>query len=343
MGAVRLLNKRFGVAGDLFNHFDGGVDLMDDLDDHYTAHQHKKERKDLIIRLQRLARAHLVRVTILGGDVHLAAYGRFYSRPDLELPPENDHRFMSNVISSAITNHPPPAAVANLLAARNKIHHLDRETDETLLNLFDVDPGRKPLDGANGKTKISGNNGKEVQSKTASKIHCTMPSPNYAILALSQPTSGASNGQANGTSNGISNGHPPTPTHTNGTSNGTSNGHALPPTHPNNTHDQETLRHHDLSRKPGNPRDTQHPDEDNCGVHHPAAEGHDPSGLGGQWGLDVTYRVEIDRHDRDGRTQGYGVTVPGLVLRSGERKEEGVDERVRDEVRDVAERAGRHV
>ena len=39
VGVVRFLNKRFGVAGGVFNEFDGGVDLMDDLDDHYTAHQ----------------------------------------------------------------------------------------------------------------------------------------------------------------------------------------------------------------------------------------------------------------------------------------------------------------
>ena len=36
---IRFMHKRFGVAGGLFNQFDGGVDLLDDLDDHYTAHQ----------------------------------------------------------------------------------------------------------------------------------------------------------------------------------------------------------------------------------------------------------------------------------------------------------------
>ncbi|KAJ5212669.1 uncharacterized protein N7498_004315 [Penicillium cinerascens] len=138
---IRLLNKRFGVAGGLFNEFDGNVDLLDDLDDHYTAHQHKKERKMLIQRLQELARAHSVRVTILGGDVHLAAVGRFYSKPKLNLSGENDHRFMVNVISSAITNKPPPKTVANLLARRNKIHRLDSDCDETLMPFFDKQPG----------------------------------------------------------------------------------------------------------------------------------------------------------------------------------------------------------
>jgi hypothetical protein len=159
---LRLLNKRFGVAGGLFNNFDGSVDLLDDLDDHYTARHHKTERRELIQRLQELAAEYSVRITILGGDVHLAALGRFYSKPHLKVPAVQDHRYMANVISSAITNKPPPGAVANLLARRNKIHHLDHDTDETLLNLFDKQPG--------GKVKGAASN------------LCTMPSRNYASL-----------------------------------------------------------------------------------------------------------------------------------------------------------------
>lgn len=94
IGPIRFLNKRFGLAGGFFNHFDGNVDLLDDLDDHYTAHQHKKERKELIHRLQELAKKHSVRVTILGGDVHLAAMGRFYSKPSLNIAAGADWRYM---------------------------------------------------------------------------------------------------------------------------------------------------------------------------------------------------------------------------------------------------------
>lgn len=171
---IRLLNKRFGVAGGLFNEFDGQVDLLDDLDDHYTARQHKRERKMLIQRLQELARANSMRVTILGGDVHLAAVGRFYSNPKLNLAGENDHRFIVNVVSSAITNKPPPKAVANLLARRNKIHHLDRTCDETLMPYFDKQPGG--------------------QEKGASWNRVTMPSRNYACLT--EVVTPASNGDA---------------------------------------------------------------------------------------------------------------------------------------------------
>ena len=192
MGPIKFLNKRFGVAGGLFNQFDGGVDLLDDLDDHYTAHQHKKERKDLILRIQNLAKKHSVRVSILGGDVHLSALGRFYSKPELNIPAERDFRYMPNIISSAITNKPPPQPVANLLAKRNKIHHLDHETDETLLELFDKQPG----EGEPG-----------VKPKSAPSNHCTMPSRNYAIICESHEHNTR---EANGPmTNGITNGESP--------------------------------------------------------------------------------------------------------------------------------------
>lgn len=159
---IRLLNRRFGVGGELFNKFDGQVDLLDDLDDHYTARNHKRERRQLIQRLQAVAERFSVRVTILGGDVHLAAVGRFYTRVKNGVPVINDEKYMVNVISSAITNKPPPKAVANLLARRNKIHHMDSQTDETLMKIFDKQPG-----------------GKE---KSADFNKVTMPSRNYACL-----------------------------------------------------------------------------------------------------------------------------------------------------------------
>lgn len=167
IGPIKFLNRRFGVGGGLFNTFDGSVDLLDDLDDHYTAKTHKLERRNLIEELQRIAAEFSVRVTILGGDVHLAALGRFYSNPKLKIPVEKDSRYMANVVSSAIVNKPPPQAVANLLARRNKIHHLNHDTDETLLDLFNKDPGDS--------------------TKTANRNHCTMPSRNYAMLTENSP------------------------------------------------------------------------------------------------------------------------------------------------------------
>lgn len=44
------------TGGGLFNHFDGSVDLLDDLDDHYTARTHKKERNGMIERFQEICK-----------------------------------------------------------------------------------------------------------------------------------------------------------------------------------------------------------------------------------------------------------------------------------------------
>jgi hypothetical protein len=135
---------RAGMLGNFINKFDGGVEILDDLDDHWTAKHHKDERNWFIRELQHIASTKSVRVTILGGDVHLAAVGQFYTNKKLGVPKDKDHRYMPNVISSAIVNTPPPEMMADIINKRNKIHHLDAETDEDMIPLFthDVD-GKK--------------------------------------------------------------------------------------------------------------------------------------------------------------------------------------------------------
>jgi len=148
--------SRLGIKADFVNSFDGGVELLDDLDDHWTANSHKAERNILIKRLQEFAAEHSIRVTVLGGDVHLAGIGRFMSNPKLKLHKLNDPRYIPNVISSAIVNAPPPDSgcifstccynrtnnwlgLADLLNKRNKIHHLDDYTDEDMAPIFQTD------------------------------------------------------------------------------------------------------------------------------------------------------------------------------------------------------------
>ncbi|KAF2263309.1 hypothetical protein CC78DRAFT_283617 [Lojkania enalia] len=286
---IKFLNKRFGFGGSIFNKFDGNVDLLDDLDDHYTAHQHKHERRDLIHMLQGFSKKHSVRVTILGGDVHLAAIGRFYSKPKLGIPAEQDFRYMPNIISSAITNKPPPTAVANLLAKRNKIHHLDHDTDETLLEIFDRDPGHgdKTNEATNGATNGTTNGNGKVGKKTADSNHATMPSRNYAIIAESNPT-------PTKTSSALA----PAPATA-----------SAPAT------DGEALVH--TSAPPdakANARKPIHVGENSAGTSHPAASGLTATGLCGQYGLDVTLRVEISPSDKEGHTDGYGFSIPALEV-----------------------------
>lgn len=275
LAPLHLLNKRFGFGGEFFNSFDGQVDLLDDLDDHYTAKHHKKERFELIVRLQQLARDFNVRVTILGGDVHLAAVGRFYGQkhPDAV----SDPRYMANVISSAITNKPPPKLVANMLAKRNRIHHLNKHdrtttnmhhdhdaTDETLLKMFDKQPG--------GVMKSSDSN----------KV--TMPSRNYACITEIPDTSTGHAETVNGVTGALRQ----------------TNGHQFKN---GDLDDSKVYKVGDSQRGHG----PLHVGEEEAGTRHPAADGVSSQGPC-PGGLNVSIQVEIDNQNPDGVTQGYGLS-----------------------------------
>lgn len=278
MAPAKFLNKRFGFGGSFFNDFDGSIDLLDDLDDHYTARTHKKERQFIIQSFQALAAEHSVRISILGGDVHLAAVGRFYSSPKLNIPIDNDHRYMANIVSSAIVNKPPPAAVANLLARRNKLHHLDEHTDETLMKFFDKDPGK-------------------AGTKTANYNRVTMPSRNWAMITENRSIDGT---------------HPATNGGLNGNVNGNTNGAAA------DSVDPPMESHHPLEELPKakDGHSWLHRGEVNAGTTHRAADVQQ-HGKSTDGSLDVAIRVEIDQHDPEGRTQAYGMTIPRLVYKAG--------------------------
>ncbi|KAK5213232.1 hypothetical protein LTR41_000811 [Exophiala xenobiotica] len=145
MDPVKALGRAGFMKGGFLNKFDGGVEILDDLDDHWTSRNHKHERNDLVKDLQDLAAEKSCRITILSGDVHLAAIGQFHSNPKLRIPKDRDHRYMPNIISSAIVNTPPSDMLADILNKRNKTHHLDMYTDENMIPMFthDVDNKRR--------------------------------------------------------------------------------------------------------------------------------------------------------------------------------------------------------
>lgn len=68
------------------------------------AGQHHGERHNLIARLQNLAKAKNIRVSFVGGDVHVAGVGRLYTQPKIHRL-RYDHRFMPQVSSH---QSPPP-------------------------------------------------------------------------------------------------------------------------------------------------------------------------------------------------------------------------------------------
>jgi hypothetical protein len=103
----------------MLNKFNKDAELLDDLMDHWTATTHKvrcvgyirpmltimqQERNWLIQQMQDFALRRQIRVTFLSGDVHVAAVGVFKTLQPVD--PVFDHRYMLNVITSAIVNTP---------------------------------------------------------------------------------------------------------------------------------------------------------------------------------------------------------------------------------------------
>ncbi|KAF7363307.1 C-CAP/cofactor C-like domain-containing protein [Mycena sanguinolenta] len=132
------------------NKFNAEAELLDDLNDHWTSRSHKKERNWFIQQLQKFAKIHRIRITFLSGDVHCAAVGVFKTlrvAKKSEIPPLEDHRYMVNIVTSAIVNTPPPNAVISMvssLASRNHKTMHQSETDETMLPIFATETNGKP-------------------------------------------------------------------------------------------------------------------------------------------------------------------------------------------------------
>ncbi|CAK7900801.1 hypothetical protein CAAN1_06S00958 [[Candida] anglica] len=162
LAPARALAIRGVINKGLVNEFDGGVEVLDDLNDHWCSKHHKRERNYLLKMLSEFGALHGVRITILSGDVHLGCIGRLKSKihhhPHTHLlkngdpkqiiehntnvveHPEEDPRLIFNIISSAIINTPPPDAMATLLDKRSSIHHFNKVTDEDILHIFLTNP-----------------------------------------------------------------------------------------------------------------------------------------------------------------------------------------------------------
>lgn len=140
LAPIKWMSAKGWILKGLVNEFDGSVELLDDLNDHWCSLHHKRERNKFMGRLLQFGASHGVRITILSGDVHLCCMTRFRSK--IEDKEKEDPRFILNLISSAIVNTPPPNGMAGLLKKRSKIHRYDRNTVEDCVRLFTKKEGR---------------------------------------------------------------------------------------------------------------------------------------------------------------------------------------------------------
>ncbi|KAK3845010.1 MAG: hypothetical protein J3R72DRAFT_436723 [Linnemannia gamsii] len=144
MGSVGNVLGNLTGAKSVVNKINGEPELLDDLNDHWTAKAHKQERNRFITRLQNFANDRKIRVTFISGDVHCAGVGRFTAKIS---PPEKDPQLMYQVISSAIVNEPPPEGVIRLLHFQDKVHILEGrvKTYEDMYPMFTQDVNGQPL------------------------------------------------------------------------------------------------------------------------------------------------------------------------------------------------------
>lgn len=133
----------------------------------------------------------------VSGDVLLAAVGQFYSNPKLELAKHKDFRYMPNVISSAIVNTPPPDLMADVLNKRNKVHHLDKDTDEDMIPMFAHGVEGKPR---NNKRLLPHRNWCSIREYTQGQ---TPPSSPPGSIYEGQAPADTSGAQGAGSNKGI--------------------------------------------------------------------------------------------------------------------------------------------
>jgi|SRR5579862_4569245 len=126
------------------NSIFGLPELYDDLLDEWTHDAHIEERNRILKRLQTLSAERSLRITILSGDVHCAAFSRFRSdketRERKQLTPETDTKLMYQVIASAIVNQAPSANVCIAYHYLKTKWEPLPETEEMLVEMFERRP-----------------------------------------------------------------------------------------------------------------------------------------------------------------------------------------------------------
>ncbi len=130
MSSVPVAHPKLSLAEGLLDTF--GQDHVldsnaDDLKDHWSHDDHEGERKRLLETLTEAAERHKLRVCIVSGDVHVAAWGSAYRR---DIPSTSNWAQIQQFTSSAVV-HPSLVGVAERLflfmlnSTASKVQSLD--------------------------------------------------------------------------------------------------------------------------------------------------------------------------------------------------------------------------
>jgi len=132
MTSIPVVHPDFSVLERLLGRLPGRQELEDDLKDHWNSRTHKEERLRFIHRLLALSAAKRCRVTLLSGDVHVAAVGIIDSRRS-----QGSDRYaqvINQLTSSGIVHPPPPGMALHFLESMgDKVEEPDRDLTTRML------------------------------------------------------------------------------------------------------------------------------------------------------------------------------------------------------------------
>jgi PhoD related phosphatase len=137
MSSLPVAHPDFNLLENLLGIIPFRQETEDDLRDHWSSREHQDERKYLVHQLLMWAAHYHCRITILSGDVHIAANGLIQSK-------RNNNASINacsiNQITSSGIVHPPPSAMI-LFTLNNLMQQkwdIDRDITVEMLNMPNI-------------------------------------------------------------------------------------------------------------------------------------------------------------------------------------------------------------
>lgn len=127
MSSIPVLHPNFQLLENALGIIPGTQEIEDDLRDHWTSLAHADERVRLIKRLLHYADTRETRVTIVSGDVHVAAQGLIEST---KYGKRRNQDAIYQLTSSGVVHPPPPGIV---MFGLNQLLQADQQIDNWII------------------------------------------------------------------------------------------------------------------------------------------------------------------------------------------------------------------
>jgi len=164
-----------------------GMEIEDDLLDHWRAAEHNEERIKLFQKLFNFAIKNHTRITLISGDVHIGALGLLEDEKGLK---KSNTASINSLITSAIVNVPPDGTLVSVLEynALSIESITTKENDKYRASLVKFPPHKRDI-------YIGNRNLLELIGTTNHGIICNWISEDIAkqyCFYINPPTAGAS-------------------------------------------------------------------------------------------------------------------------------------------------------